>query len=130
MDRRIRGRGTLAQIRQALEGIGWRAPGALAFVLYVLATILVLGALVLDASRAANAEFALHFSSVKTYAVNSLIIGVPTATLCVIAASYLAYRLRFLTSRYVLYVNRFTDAFFLIADCNLRWPEGDDGHWS
>jgi ABC-type spermidine/putrescine transport system permease subunit II len=80
----------------------WSKLGLVAFVLYLLVTIALMGALLFDASHVFNAPSAIDWSGITRYAWNSVLVGVPSATLCVIAGAYLAYRLRFVATRHAV----------------------------
>src|SRR3982074_3788250 len=80
----------------------WSLPGLVAFVLYLLITAAVVAGLFYDAAHVLWTPASVDIVGITRYAVNSALVGFPSAVACVVAAMYLAYRLRFVATRHAI----------------------------
>jgi len=77
-------------------------PGLLAFAAYLVVSAMVIFCLLYDSAAVLDAWAVVDMSAVATYALNSAAVGAPCSAVCVAAALYLAYRLRFVSGRHAL----------------------------
>jgi ABC-type Fe3+ transport system permease subunit len=88
--------------RETVLGHLWRTLGLVAFIVYLLLTVVVLAALLWDATGASSAGILFDRRVLGHVARNSVIISLPAAGVCVVLALFLAYRLRFVAIRHAL----------------------------
>jgi ABC-type spermidine/putrescine transport system permease subunit II len=74
----------------------WRAPGIMMSMLFFAVSIWMPACLAYDAFHVDLHTIASVIPSFERYGINSFAIAVPASALCVSAATYLAYRLRFI----------------------------------